>query len=436
MGSAMGSASRQDGAREQVHPVLDGWMRHEAASAHAHLIQRFGWGRADLAEDALQHALVRGLETWPFKGVPERPGAWLFTVASNRMLDTVRSAAESRGVPLDDLPDHDLSAADPAAVESPLSDPELEVLFALCHPALPVKAGIALTLQVLCGFTLREIASALLIKPDAVAQKLSRAKKALREIPDVAVTPTGDALRNRLALALDVIALTFNEGFEPSSGDQPMRADLCAEALRLADALASHSMTGGPETRALAALLNLLFARLPARLANDGTVTLLSAQDRSAWSQTHLRRGLEQLRASAGGGTVSRYHLIAGIAATHAAAASLEDTDWDAIVRSYRLLIELEDSPVHRLNLVVALQRAGSAAGAGEEIARLARRPDMHGYFWFHVTRADVQGHLGDHAGSLTALAAARAQARTPAQARIVQQRIDVLEGARPHPSS
>ena len=409
-----------------LHAALDGWMRHEAASAHARLIRRFGWDRAGLAEDALQEALVRALETWPFKGVPDQPGAWLYVVAGNRMLDAIRSAAERRSVPLDDAPQVGFVAEGPAVVDrDALSDPELAVLFALCHPALDTPSAIAVALQILCGFTLREIASALLIKPDAVAQRVSRAKATLRGVPGIADTPTGEPLRQRLAVALDVVALIFNEGFEPSSGDRPARADLCAEALRLADALAHHPVTRGPETHALAALLNLLFARLPARLANPGAVTLLPEQDRSVWSREHLRRGLRHLAASAGGDRISRYHLLAGIAASHAAAPSIEATDWDAIVADYRRLVNLEDSPVHRLNLAVALQRAGEGVLAAAEIKRLLPLPQMRGYFWFHVARSEIAGQLEDHHQSRAALADALALAKTAAQDRFVREKLD-----------
>ena len=431
----MPAASTRDAAFDAtVDGILDAWMRHEAAAAHARLIRRFGWGRAGLAEDALQEALVRALETWPFNGVPDRPGAWLFAVAANRVLDALRGGAERRGVPFDDLPDRDVPAAEETSAPGPgeLSDPELEVLFALCHPALEARSAIAVALQILCGFTLREIASALLMTPDAVAQRLSRTKATLRRIPGVASVPVGEALRDRLAVALDVIALIFNEGFEPSSGERPMRADLCAEALRLANALACHPVTRGPESHALAALLNMLFARLPARLALPGDVILLPAQDRAAWSRPHLRRGFRHLAAAAGGDRVSRFHLLAAIAATHAAAPSIDATDWDAIVADYRLLIGLEDSPVHRLNLAVALQRAGAVDGAAEEIERLADLPQMRRYVWFHVVRAEIQEQIGQPDLARAALVAALGEAKTPAQARFVRRKIDALPACRP----
>lgn len=424
----MHSRAGDDGAAVEV--ALDGWMRHEAAAVHAGLIRRFGWARADLVEDAVQDALLRAVATWPFKGVPDRPSAWLYTVASRRIVDILRAAAERRGVSLDERFERTLPSEEdlPSAGRGELSDPELEVLFALSHPALGAKPAIALTLQVLCGFSLREIESALLMKPDAVAQTVSRARKTLRGIPDVTVTPTGDALQVRLSVALEVIALLFNEGFELSSGEQIMRTELCSEAVRLADALASHPVTAGPESRALAALLNLLFARLPARLAHHGAVTLLPEQDRTIWSQAHLRRGLARLAASASGERVSRYHLLAGIAATHAVATSLEETDWHGIVASYRLLIALEDSPVHRLNFAIALQHGGAISAAAEEIERLANLPQMDGYFWFHVTRAEIAGRLGRPDQSLAALTVARAQAKTANQAKIVDQKIMVAE--------
>lgn len=420
----------EDAGEGDVAAALDTWMRHEAAVLHTRLIRRFGWSQAELAADAVQDALLRAVENWPFKGVPDQPGAWLYTVAANRMRDALRGAAERRAVPLDETLAREVSLDDgqPVAGRGELSDPELEVLFALSHPAIGARPAIALALQVLCGFSVREIESALLMNGDAVAQTLSRAKKTLRGIPEASVIPAGDALRERLAVALDVLALLFNEGFEPSAGEQAMRADLCAEAVRLADAVASHPITAGPESRSLAALLNLLFARVPARLAQPSAVTLLPDQDRSRWSQTHLRRGLALLAASASGERVSRYHLLAGIAAAHAVAPSLDDTDWAAVIAGYRLLIELEDSPVHRLNLAVALHRAGDNMAAESELARLGHLPHMDRYFWFHVTRAEIAADRGDAARSRAALTSALNQARTPAQRAFVRQRLTVSE--------
>jgi len=406
------------------HAALDGWMRRDAGAVHAHLIARFGWGRAEMAEDALQDALVRALQTWPFAGVPDRPGGWLYTVAANRMLDLLRGAAERTAVPVEALTQRAGASQFEATPPDELSDPELAVLFAVCHPSLDPRTGIALALQVLSGFSLREIANALLLRPDAVAQRLSRAKRALRDIPGIAELPAGTALRDRLAVALDVVALLFNEGFEPSSGELPMRTDLCGEAIRLADALAGHPLTAGPEARALAALLNLLGARLPARLVDSGAVTLLPEQDRAAWDRVLLHRGLRQLAESAGGDQVSRYHLLAGIAATHATAVSLDETDWGAIVADYRLLIHLEDSPVHRLNLAVALQRGGWLAAAADEMARLEASPRMGGYFWFHMTRAEIAERVGDRSTAAASLETALALASTPMQTRFVRRRI------------
>jgi RNA polymerase sigma-70 factor (ECF subfamily) len=409
-----------------IDGVLDGWMRHEAAAAHARLIHRFGWSRAPLAEDALQEALVRAVETWPFSGLPNRPGAWLFTVAANRMLDALRAAAERRGQPLPE--GDDLVARDePDADDGDLPDPELHVLFALCHPALDARSAIAVALQVLCGFTLREIASALLTSPDAVAQRLARAKRALRAVPGIADFPAGNLRQERLATALDVVALMFNEGFEPSAGERPMRPELCAEGLRLADALARHPLTRSPASSALAALLNLLSARLPARLAVPDAVTLLPEQDRRAWSQPHLRRGLELLAASAEGDRPTRYHLLAGIAATHAVAASATETDWAAVVVGYHRLLALEDSPVHRLNLAVALQRAGDVVGAEAVVEPLADEPSLARYFWLHAVLADVRTAAARPDDAHAALTTAMALAATPGQTRWVEERLAVL---------
>ena len=296
----------------------------------ARLARWLGAARLDLAEEAVQDALLRALATWPFRGVPAEPRGWLFQVARNRAVDLLRREASLRGK---------LDGYDGGLEESPaaaaLGDDELAMMFMCCHPSLPPAARVALTLKTVGGFSVDEIAAAFLAESDAIAQRLVRAKRQIREQAIAIEIPAADELGRRLDSVLDVLYLLFNEGYSAHGGPNLTRAELCGEAIRLAEILAGNPATDQPAVHALLALMLLQASRLPARVDLAGDILLLAEQDRGAWDQELIGRGLRHLDRAASGPTITAYHVEAAIAAAHAVAVNDAATDWGYIVQLY-----------------------------------------------------------------------------------------------------
>jgi RNA polymerase sigma-70 factor (ECF subfamily) len=348
-----------------------------------------------LVEEAVQDALVRALQQWPYRGLPAEPVAWLFRVARNRALDLLRHArvvddkaeqllADSlRRTPADE-PEARLADELP-----PLEDDQLGLMFMTCHPVLSREARAALTLKIVGGFGVREIARALLADPRAVAQRLVRAKRTLRERNVVFARPGAADLAERLDSVLDAIYLLFNEGYVATAGDRLIREDVTTEAIRLAALVTRHPATAAPRTWALLALLLLHAARFPSRVGSDGELFLLRDQDRSKWDRALIAAGMRALDRAAQGEQLSPYHLQAEIAACHASAANWRDTDWLRIASCYRELERLTGSPIVTLNRVIAEAQTRSSVQGIAELDRLADDPRLAGY---HVLHAVVAG--------------------------------------------
>ncbi|MBM3522988.1 MAG: hypothetical protein FJX57_08530 [Alphaproteobacteria bacterium] len=345
-------------------------FRRESGRITAWLLRRYGAGRYAMVEDAVQDALVAALRAWRIGGVPVEASAWLHASARNAMVDRLRRAARIErhasalrlGEVVAVVPDDTV----PGQAE-PLADDLLMLLFVCAHPALEASTRITLMARSVCGFTVAEIASAFHDKPAAVAQRLVRAKAKLTAIDARFEWPEGVALSERRDSVLAAIHLMFTTGHRPIGGDQLVDATLCAEALRLAELVAADARTRSPEAHALAALIALHHARHSARLTRDGMAVSLADQDRMLWDRSVLARGFLHLERAIGGERLSRWHLEAEIAALHAAAPSIEATDWHAIVRAYDDLLALTKSPAVRLNRAIALAwRAGARAGLAE----------------------------------------------------------------------
>lgn len=387
----------------EVHGLVDGLFRREAGRMVSALCRVFGPHRLELAEDVVQEALLRALREWPFRGVPDNPRAWLARVARNRALDLLRrDATLARKTPL-------LAAeeGEPAPEEvffgGEVEDDQLRMVFTCCHPEVPPEARVALTLKTVGGFGVPEIARAFLAREAAVAQRLVRAKRRIREAGIAFEVPAGADLPERLDSVLEVLYLVFNEGYAPASGEAALRADMCAEAVRLAEGVAAHPATALPRAHALAALLCLQGARLPARTDARGDPVLLAEQDRAAWDRRLLARGLAHLERAAEGDELSPYHLEAGIAACHATAPSFEATDWPHVLWLYDALLALKPSPVAALNRAVALAEVEGAAAGLRAVEEAAAHPALSGYPLLHAVRGDLRSRLGDAGGAAEA---------------------------------
>ena len=379
---------------------------------------RLGAGRIAIAEDAVQHALLQALSIWPFKGAPEKPEAWLATVARNRALDLLRS--EARGVALGE----ELVPVAPAASESEgrfdreLNDDELALLFVVCHPALSPEMRVTFALKTVCGLAVPQIASGLLSEPAAIAQRLVRARKQLEAAKVTIEAPPPEALPERAEAVRTALFLMFNEGYSASSGEALVQPEFCVEAVRLSRALALHPVTRSPASDAHAALLALTAARLPTRVGPDGVAQLLEDQPREKWDRGLIALGMTHLERSARGKELTVWHLRAEIAAVHALAPSAAETDWGRIVAIYDQLREIDASPVVGLARAVAIGRAhGPAAG-------LAALPAANGNPYAHAAQAIFLTELGRTDEARGHFEKATALARTEPERRLMERRL------------
>lgn len=371
----------------------------------AALIRAFG--DIDIAEDAVQEAFEVALRRWPGSGPPPNPGGWITTTARNAAIDRLRR--ESRGRELlaeaaallaskDDH--HDASAA--GSVE----DERLRLIFTCCHPALSTEAQVALTLRLLCGLSTAEVARSFLVTEATMAQRLVRAKRKIQAARIPFRVPGSQELPSRLGNALAVVYLLYNAGLH-----KPGEPDLCVEAIRLARILGTL-LPDEPEVAGLLALLLLTESRRASRLRSDGSLVLLSEQDRRRWDRGLIEENQEILRRCLRRNQPGRYQLQAAINAVHADAATVEETDWPHIVALYDQLLELEPTPVVALNRAIAI---GEVQGAAAALTLVDQLP-LDNYYAFHATRADLHRRLGRTPDAMAAYGRAAAIAPTDAE--------------------
>ena len=353
-----------------------------------------------LAEDLAQDALVAALERWPEAGVPDNPGAWLMATAKHRAIDQLRRRAllERKHDELGRELEARQEEAAPdlgAALDDPVGDDLLRLVFICCHPVLATEARVALTLRLLGGLTTEEIARAFFTPAPTVAQRIVRAKRTLAEARVPFEVPRGDELAARLSSVLEVIYLVFNEGYAATAGDDWMRPALCEDALRLGRILAELAPRE-PEVHGLVALMEIQASRAPARVGPSGEPILLLDQDRGRWDYVLIRRGLAALeRAEKLGGADGPYALQAAIAACHARARTPEETDWERIAALYDALAQVAPSPVVELNRAVAVGMAFGPAAGLELVDALTAEPVLAGYHLLPSVRGDLLAKLG-----------------------------------------
>jgi RNA polymerase sigma factor (sigma-70 family) len=374
----------------EVQRLATHLFRHQSGQMTASLTRILGWDALDTAEDIVQEALVAALESWPYRGLPDQPAAWLWRVARNRALDHLRGSRLAARK-LEELT-RELEAFDPPPASHPrgLADDLLSTMFTCAHPGLTEESQVALMLRILCGFTTQEIAQAYLETAATVSQRIVRAKRKLRHLKVNLELPSGSELARRTDAVLVALYLMFNEGYSAHSGPKLLRDEFCAEALRLGSILCANEDTDSPAARALLALMHFQSSRLATRTDKDGNLLLLSEQDRAKWDQGRIALGFAELERAACGTEVSTYHLEAGIAACHVSAAQYEDTDWMGILALYDQLVEADPSSVFALNRAVAVGMVRGNKAALKELGKLSEDPRFENYhpYW----SADLRG--------------------------------------------
>jgi len=409
---------------ERIREETAAVYRAESRRVFATLVRLLG--DFDLAEEALHDAFRAALEQWPRDGVPANPRAWLVSAGRFKAIDGIRRL--SRFDAIDDVADEIEAIADdaPAPWEAEvIEDDRLRLIFTCCHPALSAEAQIALTLREVCGLATEEIAQAFLLPPPTLAQRIVRAKAKIKDARIPYQVPGADELPERLASALRVIYLVFNEGYSPSSGQSLTRVDLSAEAIRLGRLLAD--LLPEPEAQGLLGLMLLQESRRVARASPTGEIILLPDQDRSVWNRDQIAEGVSLVERALASRRSGPYALQAAIAAVHAEAPSADATDWNEIVGLYDVLLRAEPSPVIELNRAVAVAMRDGPEPGLELVDAILARGELADYHLAHATRADLCRRLGRSGEARIAYERAMTLARQEPERRFLARRLAEL---------
>lgn len=409
--------------------VAEGLFRQEAGRLVARLTAHLGTHRLQLAEDVVQETLVRALQTWPYRGVPDNPAAWLTQAAKNLALDHLRREQRWNTMADSIAAEHERWLATSSdETHDTFADDTLRLMFVCCHPQLSAEAQTALALRTLCGLSPTEIAAAFLTSEAAIAKRLVRSRQLIRDLALPFVLPEPANLPARLDAVLGTLYLLFNEGYKASGGERLVRDELCHEAIRLVTLLTQHPATQMPRTFALLALMLLNAARLPARTNDAGHLLRLHEQDRKSWDQPMIRHGIHCLGLAAQGDVISAYHLEAGIAACHSTATDDASTDWPRILTLYDHLLLLAPSPIAAMNRAVAVARVHGTAAGLAALDAITDRSKLDSYHLFHVIRGTFAAELGDNRGALTHFREAENLATLPAERDFITRRIAELK--------
>jgi len=379
----------------QSKELAEHFFRHEYSRMVAVITRYFGIGQVDLAEDIVQDTLLEAIKFWDYKGIPDNPKAWLYTIAKNKALNAIkrkkfqnRCENETQYAHVEQNLD---ASIDELFAEQRIADDQLRMIFACCHPSISQEAQIALILKTLCGLSITEIAKAYVTTNETINKRLVRARKTLRQNHIQFEIPNKKEVEDRLNTVLKTIYLLFNEGYSATQGSKLIRYELCVEAIRLAELIiSSRSFKSNTLVHALLALMLLDASRFEARQDEEGNIVEMSKQDRSKWNQALINRGLLHLDKIKESRQISIYHVLATISAYHCSSPNYESTNWSAILSLYDTLIIFDHSPIVLLNRAIAVAKIHGSAQAIAELVELEFTGALKNYYLLHATLAEL----------------------------------------------
>ncbi len=411
------------------HQLAEHFFRHQSGRLVASLARILGPRHLDLVEDVVQGAFMQALRSWATRGVPDDPAGWLFRVAKNSALDNLRRQRHWSTKIAPHLADGDLEETNSESevwtkldALNDLDDDRLRMLCLCCHPSLSEESQVAFALKMACGFSVSEIARALLSNAEAIQRRLTRAKDSLRKAsPANLIDGVGS---EQLTSVLRVVYLIFNEGYNSSGAERLIRQDLCEEAIRLGGLILAHPTGQIPATHALMALMAFQAARFGARLQSTEEVVLLPDQNRSLWDRAMINQGVRWLASSADGDELSAYHLEAGIAAEHCLAATFAATNWTRILHLYDLLVRVQPSPVHALNRAIAISYLHGPQAGLNALSSISWDGIPKGYYLFDAALGELHRRVGHFDVAKVHLERALERTTSPFEQRLLRTRL------------
>lgn len=369
-----------------IKHTLDHLFRHEYSKLVALLTNKYSASNIDLVEDAVQESLYKAAKIWPYKNTPENPSAWLYRVASNHLIDQLRR--ENKSVDWEENDNQKEIETDFELDDDAIKDEQLKMIFACCHPSMKVQEQLMLSLKLLCGLSVQEIARALLKNEEATKKAITRAKvKFKNEVGDLQV-PQGNDLQVRLDAVLQVIYLLFNEGYKATAGDKLMKGDLSEEAIRMAMLLLNEEACDTGELNALISMMLFKAARFPARNDIEGNLVTLEFQNRDLWRKDYIEYGWKFLKKSSAFPGRSVYQIEAAIASYYSNAASYKETNWKQILGLYDVLVLYKPSPVVKMSRVLVMSKVNGPSCALEKLHEIEK--EMKGNQSFEALKADL----------------------------------------------
>jgi RNA polymerase sigma-70 factor (ECF subfamily) len=396
------------------------------------LTRVFGIHNLGMVEDVVQDAFLKAAQSWPYNEMPDNPAAWLMRVAKNKAIDIIRRKQHFEFYSQELT--HQLQAEAEQAVEyffldAEIADSQLRMIFACCHPSLKEEDQIALTLKTISGFSIAEIARALLTNEAAIQKRLYRAKQFLKEQQIQLEIPVGNQLTERLDIVYAVLYLLFNEGYNSGKEDELIRRDLCVEAMRLGILLSEHIVGNRPATFALLALMCFQASRFESRMGENNTIILLQYQDRNTWNQPLIQKGYQYLNHSSSGEQLTVYHIESAIAAEHCMAARFEETNWQRMLYLYDLLLELKQAPLVLLNRAIVLSKLQQGVNAIQEIWHIEHIDKLlTTQYLYSAVLGELYAQVGDCSNARKFLQQAHELTTSQAEKKLITEKLIQLE--------